>query len=72
MPEHKVMDATGDSCHKFKTDDAAGVAEAEKRFMELTGSGFTAARVDGKGDQTITREFDPEDNVIFFPALQGG
>ena len=38
-----VMDRTGDSRHTFDTRDGAEVEEAEKRFTELTGMGFTAA-----------------------------
>jgi hypothetical protein len=38
-----VMDATGDTRHHFDANDQAAVAEAEKRFMQLTDAGFIAA-----------------------------
>ena len=43
MATQIVMDATGDTRHEFDPADAAAVAEAENRFRELTGAGFTAA-----------------------------
>jgi hypothetical protein len=43
MPIQIVMDATGDTRHEFDLDDAAGVAEAKKRFDELMDGGFIAA-----------------------------
>jgi hypothetical protein len=42
-----VMDATGDTEHNFNPADAAAVADAEKRFTELTRAGFNRARNDG-------------------------
>jgi hypothetical protein len=44
MATQIVMDHTGDTRHQFDPADAAAVAEAEVRFKELTGAGFTAAR----------------------------
>jgi hypothetical protein len=38
------MDHTGDTGHRFDPADAGAVAEAERRFKELTGAGFTAAK----------------------------
>jgi hypothetical protein len=43
MATQIVMDHTGDTRHQFDSADGA-VAEAERRFRELTGSGFTAAK----------------------------
>jgi len=37
------MDRTGDTRHTFDARDRAAVEDAEKRFTELTGVGFTAA-----------------------------
>lgn len=37
MPTQTVMDHTGDTRHQFDATDQAAVAEAEKRFIELTG-----------------------------------
>ena len=41
MATQVVMDHTGDTCHSFNPDDVQALAEAEKRFNELTGMGFT-------------------------------
>jgi hypothetical protein len=46
---HLVMDRTGDTRHHFDAHDQAAVAEAEKRFIELTGAGFTAAKRTASG-----------------------
>jgi hypothetical protein len=35
-----VMDPTGDTRHEFNTSDAAAVAQAERRFKELTRAGL--------------------------------
>ena len=43
MATQIVMDHTGDTRHQFDPADAGAVAEAERRFKELTGAGFTAA-----------------------------
>ena len=43
MATQIVMDNTGDTRHCFNPDDVHALAEAEKRFKELTGQGFTAA-----------------------------
>lgn len=68
-----VMDHTGDSRHTFDEADKAAVAEAEKRFLQLTGDGFTAAQRTGSGESTIVRSFDPNaEEVLFVPRLVGG
>ena len=51
MATQIVMDHTGDTRHQFDPSDAAGVAEAEARFKELTGAGFTAA--DGQAQAKV-------------------
>jgi hypothetical protein len=68
-----VMDHTGDTRHQFDPADAAAVAEAERRFKELTGYGFTAAkRLDG-GKSELVKNFDPTaEETLFIPRLQGG
>jgi hypothetical protein len=48
-----VMDHTGDTRHEFDPADAHAVAEAEKRFEELTGAGFTAAKRLGEGKSEV-------------------
>lgn len=68
-----VMDRTGDTRHSFDAGDRAAVAEAEKRFMELTGAGFTAAVRTGHGEQRVIRSFDPTaEETLFHPRLVGG
>ena len=54
-----VMDDTGDTRHQFDAADAQAVAEAEARFIELTGAGFTAAKRLGDGKSEVLRSFDP-------------
>ena len=44
MATQIVMDRTGDTRHQFDPGDAAAVLDAEARFKELTGAGFTAAK----------------------------
>lgn len=68
-----VMDHSGDTRHQFDPDDVAAVGEAEKRFMELTGLGFTAAERIGNGETKLVRAFNaaaPE--TLFFARLVGG
>jgi hypothetical protein len=73
MPRHIVMDHTGDTRHEFDAADQASIDAAEKRFVELTGAGFTAAVKTGPGESTLTRTFDPAaEETLFFPRLQGG
>lgn len=68
-----VMDHTGDTRHSFDPKDAAAIAEAEERFKELTGLGFTAAERTGNGEAKVTRSFNPgAEETLFFPRLQGG
>jgi hypothetical protein len=73
MATQIVMDATGDTRHEFDPADAFGAAEAESRFKQLTGAGFTAAvrRRDGRSE--LVRSFDPAaEETVFFPRLRGG
>jgi hypothetical protein len=71
MATQIVMDHTGDTRHQFDPADAGAVAEAERRFKELTGAGFTAAMGDGKSK--VLKRFDPTaQETLFIPRLQGG
>lgn len=73
MPLQIVMDHTGDTRHTFDAADQAAVGQAEKRFLELTGAGFTAATKSADAEPTITRSFDPTaEQTLFFPRLVGG
>ncbi|MDH2357546.1 hypothetical protein QCM80_44500 [Bradyrhizobium sp. SSUT112] len=68
-----VMDHTGDTRHIFEQTDPKGLAQAEKRFKELTGQGFTAATRTSPGELKVTRSFDPTaDETLFYPRLVGG
>ena len=68
-----VMDRTGDTRHTFDAGDRVAIEEAQNRFMELTGAGFTAAARTGLGEQRIIRSFDPTvEETLFYPRLVGG
>jgi hypothetical protein len=73
MAKQIVMDATGDTRYEFNSADSAAVAEAERRFKQLTGAGFSAAVRKGDGRSKLIREFDrAADETAFFPRLVGG
>jgi hypothetical protein len=69
-----VMSPEGDYRIIWDSGNTDEVATARASFDELTGKGFTAYRVDDKGDKSaILREFDPEaEKIIFRPAMAGG
>ena len=68
-----IMDRSGDTRHQFDPNDASAVAEAERRFAELTEAGFTAAKRTGIGTSELIRKFDPTaQETVFFPRLRGG
>jgi hypothetical protein len=73
MATHIVMDHSGDSRHRFDPRDAEAVAEAERRFRQLTGAGFTAAVRTAAGQSRRIDAFDPTaEETLFFPRLIGG
>jgi hypothetical protein len=73
MATQIVMDHTGHTRHCFNPNDAQALASAERRFMELTGRGFTAAVRNGPGEITKVQSFDPTaEETLFFPRLVGG
>jgi len=73
MASQIVMDATGDTRHEFNPADAAAVAEAERRFKQLTEAGFTAAVRREEGGSELVRSFDPTaEETVFFPRIRGG
>jgi len=74
MPVHLVMDHTGDTRHEFDAADAKAIGEAEARFQELTGLGFTAATRAAPGaTPKVVRSFDPTaEETLFYPRLVGG
>jgi hypothetical protein len=68
-----VMDTSGDTRHQFDPEDTSAVAEAERRFRELTGAGFIAAKRTGIGTSELIHQFDPSaQETLFFPRLRGG
>ena len=74
MPIQQVMDRSGHTEHAFDKADKVSLAEAEKRFAELTGKGFLAAALaeDGKPGRQL-KAFDPDvEKTMFVPQLQGG
>jgi hypothetical protein len=73
MATQIVMDHTGDTRHYFDANDVQAVREAEARFAELTGDGFTAAVRTAAGEVSRIRSFDPTaEETVFFPRLVGG
>ena len=73
MATHIVMDHTGDRRHQFDPQDASELAEAETRFKELTGLGFTAAERTTAGESIKVISFDPTaKEILLFPRLVGG
>lgn len=72
--KHQILDHTGHSEKAWEAADTVGVAEAEKRFVELTGKGFLAFEPgkDGEAGRQL-KAFDPSVEITTFtPSLQGG
>jgi hypothetical protein len=69
-----VMDHNGDTQHEFDAGDYEAVALAERRFYQLTGSGFRAAALGNNGSPgKLIGKFDAEvERTLFIPHLQGG
>jgi hypothetical protein len=68
-----VLDVNGDTRNYFDRHDAQSLAEAERRFRELTGRGFIAAVRSGPQEVSKIRSFDPAaEETLFFPRLVGG
>jgi len=68
-----VMDHSGDTRHEFDVSDAKALREAEARFEQLVGAGFTAANRNQSGEPELLRKFDPAaEETLFFPRLVGG
>ena len=73
MARQIVMDTTVDTRHEFDPTDTNAMSEAERRFSELTGAGFTAAVRRSEGRSELVRSFDPAaEEIVFFPRLKGG
>jgi hypothetical protein len=68
-----IMDTSGDTRHRFDPADASAVAEAERRFVELIGAGYIAAKRTGNGTSELVRHFDlAARETVFIPRLVGG
>ncbi len=68
-----IMDHSGDTRHDFDVKDERALLEAEARFKQLTGAGFTAAIKNRAGEPTVIRNFDATaQETLFFPRLVGG
>jgi hypothetical protein len=73
MPKQLVMDHSGHSEHVFDQANVVSAQEAEKRFAELTGQGFTAAAIRPGGKSEIIRKFDASvEETLFIPRYIGG
>ena len=73
MAKLLVMDQTGHSEHAFDPANVVELAEAERRFKELTGSGFTAAKRTAPGQSQVIKKFDPaNEETLLIPPLVGG
>ena len=60
MATQIIMDLNGDTRHNFDAKDVKALLEAELRFKELTGAGFTAAtRTAGTPHRTCARSSTP-------------
>ena len=47
MKTHIIMDRRGDTRHEFDATCPVALAEAEARFLDLTGKGFCAVELEG-------------------------
>ena len=73
MATQIIMDLNGDTRHNFDAKDVKALLEAERRFKDLTGAGFTAATRTAAGEPIVTHTFDPTaEKTLFFPRLVGG
>lgn len=63
----------GDLCLAEWTEDQATVDYAREQFRTHVRSGCMAFRMDGPGEQTLVREFDPSAReILIVPAIRGG
>jgi hypothetical protein len=73
MATQIVMDQSGDRRHSFNPNDTRELARAERRFKDLTSSGYTAAVRTASGESRRISAFDPmAEDTLFFPRLVGG
>lgn len=69
-----VMNKSGDSRHVFDANDPRSLADAGKRFSELTANGYRAVAFTGDEQHgRLIKEFDPSvKKTMFIPSLVGG
>lgn len=69
-----VMDHTGDTKTIWDADNADEVEVAREQFDRLREKGYSAFRVDKKGEKGAPmKEFDPTaEKMILIPMLRGG
>lgn len=69
-----MMDDSGDTKATWDSDNEAEVAAARRTFDELKAKGYSAFRVNKKGDQgEEMKSFDPgAEAVIMVPRMVGG
>lgn len=73
MATQIVIDQTGDTRHHFDPQNDGQLLEAERRFKDLTGRGFTAAKRTSPGQTAKLTSFDPTaEETVFFPRMVGG
>lgn len=70
----KVCDTSGHTTHRWDSDVPAEVAAARATFDAMTGKGYSAFRVDDRGERsTRITAFDPDaEEMILIPQLKGG
>lgn len=73
MAKQTIMDHSGHSVHEFDPADKLSTEQAEARFQEFLGKGFTVAKKAQDGKFHVTKTFDPTaEETLFIPRLQGG
>ncbi len=74
MSTMNILDREGDTKVMWDAGNEDEVTSARRTFDELRGKGFTAYRVDDKGDTSaVITAFDPEaERIILRPAMVGG
>lgn len=72
--EMRIMDSSGDTKTIWDPKNKDEVKAAKELFEKLIGKGFSAFRVDKKGEKAErVKEFDPEIGaLIMVPRIAGG
>lgn len=74
-----IMDATGDTKHKWLATCSSAVESARNLFKSLLTKGYLLFKVPtaeekaaGETDPVQVREFSPTENYVAMPPMQGG